>query len=198
MLVLAIEVDLLCPILVLLVWMWILIAESFELQIIHFLWLLEHNLAGGLASLHLKDRSECLRFWNHLRSSLFFGRILSIVCLVELAVVVDERGTEANIAILWDWCLTIILEITVCVDIIVIIDFLDELQLDSMSSRGAIWVRRAIWVVAIGSFRIRFISLDLSFAAVSWAGALSHLTAKTVRWIAELVWWSLWRNHLAY
>lgn len=197
--VLAIEIHLLCQILVLLVRFLLgLITESFELKTIHFLWLLDHH-AEALAGQGLEDWSKSLGSWNHLCSSFFSGVHILSICHVILAVVVDEGGAEANIAFLWCGCLAIIVKITICVNVFVIVDLLNELQLNTMSRRRTLWILWPILVVASCSFEIRFIlnSLDLSFTAVSGAGTLSHLTAETVRWVTELVWWSLWGNHLA-
>jgi len=59
-------------------------------------------------------------------------------------------------------------------------------------------ILRPILIVAIESFdlRIALYFLYLSLAAVSGAGALSHLAAQTVGRVAELVRWSLRRDRV--
>ena len=88
--VLAIEIDFLCLILVLLKRS-SLIGESLELQTIHVLWLW-NNHACCLASQSLEYWGQHLRFWNHLGSRFFVLSGIHIlgICLVILAVVVNK------------------------------------------------------------------------------------------------------------
>lgn len=191
--VLTIEIHLLCQILVLLIRIRVdLIAQPLEVQAIDILGLL-NDLTLVLAGQSLEDGGECLRSWHHLRPGLFGGVHIVGVCLVVLAVVVDQRRAEADIALLGSRCLAIIVEIAFSVDGLVIVDFLDELELDPGPLMRVFWVLRPILVVAIVSFDLRIVLnfLDLSLTAVSGAGALSHLAAQTVRGITVEVRWSL-------
>ena len=53
-------------------------------------------------------------------------------------------------------------------------------------------------IIATWSFALGEDVLGLSFAAISWARALSYLTAQAVGWVAKLVGWSLRRDHWSY
>ena len=55
-----------------------------------------------------------------------------------------------------------------------------------------------IEVVAAWSLSFSFSILLISLAAVSWTAALSQLAAETVRWIAKLIGWGLWWDHVSY
>ena len=54
-----------------------------------------------------------------------------------------------------------------------------------------------IEVIATWSLSFGLSILWVGLATVPRATALSHLAAETVRWIAKLIGWCLWRDHVS-
>ena len=54
-----------------------------------------------------------------------------------------------------------------------------------------------IEVIATWSLSFGFSILWIGLATIPWTATLSQLAAETVRWIAKLVGWCLWRDHVS-
>lgn len=72
---------------------------------------------------------------------------------------------------MWGRCLTIVLEVALIVDVLVVIDFLDQLELDTMPNLISLVVLSPILVIAIVSLDLLTVLylVDLSLLAVSRA-----------------------------
>ena len=148
----------------------ILITESLKVKTCQVLWLL-NDLTLSLSRHALENWSERLGSWNHLSSSFLRGVYIFRLHLVILAVIVNKRGSKTDIAFLWGRCFTIVLEVALIVDVLVVIDLLDQLELDTMPNLISLVVLSPILVIAIVSLDLLTVLylVDLSLLAVSRA-----------------------------
>lgn len=168
------------------------------MKTIKVLWLLD-DLTLGLAWHALENWDERLSSWNHLSSRFLGGVYIFRYSLVILAVIVNEWGSKTDIAFLWSGSLTIVLKVALFVDVLVVIDLLDQLELDSVPNLIGLIVLSPILVIAIVPFHLLTVLhlVNFSLLAISGAWALSQLAAEAIRRVAELIRRSLRRNVMA-